>query len=416
MSDRRIPTDRDPLADRLRALGDHGRDTAVLPSAEQVHVGGDRRRRNRRLSAAGAALAVAAVAGSLAVGSALGRDTALDTAPATTSPRPSATAPATSLPSATASATARPTPPSSGSPSAVAPPGPAATGVRVTTPYRGTRADVGDIGTVVVPDGWSAVPYQVEASSGPAQDAVCLTDPDTRRPSWLDCDLLIQYGDRPVGAQGMRWASHQPSGWSVSARMPNCPFESEVDSEVRPENGGTPHGSFGAVGSRLAELSSYDVSCPGTSWAFEPRTWWVQARGVLVTDVLGHDRAVEILASVTFADEPAAAPLRHVQADLLDRSTMTAPGPLLLQPIRRYVDDPRGFHWAETEGRLFPLRGGWASENAGPDVDLTLTSETSCFAYVDGTLGTYGPQRSCRDFREGGDAVVDAVATSGGDV
>ncbi|MGL5816104.1 MAG: hypothetical protein ACRCYR_00965 [Phycicoccus sp.] len=408
MSDRHDPADRDLLAERLRALGDHGRDLAVLVPVDEVHAGGDRRRRNRRRATAGAALVVLTVAGSLALGSITGRETALDTLPATDTPSASATtSPSTSPgPTSTASPTSTSTP--SGTPDPEVP----TVDTTVTAPYPGARIGIG-AATVVVPDGWSAEPYR---GPGAGDDATCLTDPDVRRPPWLDCDLLIQHGGRLVGAAGAPWTSHQRSGWSTSARLPLCPFESEVDRRVVAENGGTPHGSFGAVGSRLAEVSSYDVSCPGTSWAFEPRVWWVRDQDLLVTDVLAHDRTVDILGSIRFADESDAAPLRYVHAKLLNRTTMTTPGPLLLQPIRRLVDDPRGFAWAQSEGRPFPFPSGWVAVDDGAELELTLTAKTSCFAYVNGTSSTYGPERSCRDFLEGGDAVVDVVATEGGEV
>ncbi|MFC7486091.1 hypothetical protein ACOCJ7_12630 [Knoellia sp. CPCC 206453] len=259
----------DPLADRLRAFGSQSAHTTTLPPVEEIHRGGDRRRRNQRIATAGATLAVAAIIGGTVIASQLGNggdDTLL---PATPAAIPTATTPAVT-------------------PSVA-------------------RIDLGGKATVVVPQGWTSqgLSTYVDDAAGSTVETVCLNDGKANGLS-VDCDIEIQWGPVTLGSERQPWTPGQAGGWYHRTDAAPC-FLPTGDLSA-PDQGDimqvdqTPTKSYAPVGSKMAEMYRYAVSC-AEGRSFTSTMWWLPTTQLRFHDLVGNTSTAEILASVRFAGE-----------------------------------------------------------------------------------------------------------------
>lgn len=298
----------DPLADRLRALGADTSRTASLPSVDEIHRGGDRRRRTQRFATVGATLAVAAVVGGAVVASQL-RGPVDDTLlPATPSPTASATpSPTPSAPEPTPSATS--SAPSPSSPSATPSGSPTPSGsASDAEPYAGRRIDLGGRATVLVPAGWTSTARQryIDQGDGISVPMLCLEDGVANGPSTA-CDIEVQWGPVTVGAEGNRaWEPGQPGGWYHRTDAAPCPLPGGDPTAygktdiMRTDQ--VPAKSFGPVGSKTAEVYRYAVDCT-QGRSFTSTMWWLPTTQLRFHDVVGNDLTKDILGSVRFDGE-----------------------------------------------------------------------------------------------------------------
>lgn len=259
----------DIVADRLRAFGSQSAHPTALPPVEEIHRGGDRRRRNQRIATVGATLAVAAIIGGAVIASQLGNggdDTLL---PASQTAIPTATNP--------------------------------------TVTPSGARIDLGGKATVLVPQGWTWLDTSdyVDDAAGSTVEMVCLNDGKANGLS-VTCDIEIQWGPVTLGRDHQPWAPGQAGGWYHRTDAAPC-FLPTGDQSV-PDQGDimqvdqTPTKSYAPVGSKTAEVYSYAVTC-SEGRGFTSTMWWLPTTQLRVHDLVGNTSTAEILASVRFTGE-----------------------------------------------------------------------------------------------------------------
>ncbi|KGN36284.1 hypothetical protein [Knoellia subterranea] len=304
----------DPIADRLRAFGAGASRTTVLPPIEEIHRGGDRRRRTQRVAVGAATLAVGALIGGAVFASQLGQRGDETLLPGTHTPTPTATSPevtptvtsstsptVTTTPTASATTTGGSTPSStpSGTPSRGSSPStPSSNGSPA--PHEGTETAVIPESTyVVVPAAWksSARDTNLEYMGHPEATVhrLCLTD-TSPNPADFACDLQIDVGSVLPGAEGNKvWQPGQVAGWSDRSGVTLCPGASASD-ENYVDTRAVPSKSFTPIGVKTAEKYTYRLTCTsGTK--FTVVQYWLPNSHIRVTDYTASSRVDDILGS-----------------------------------------------------------------------------------------------------------------------
>lgn len=265
-------TGQDPLGERLRAFGAQNAGSATpLPPVEEIHRGGDRRRRQQRLATGAATVAVVAIVGAVIAGQ-LGHQGDEMLLPATQTP--------------TQTRMQTPTP---------------------STVDAGRRVDLGGRATVLVPQGWTSqiTSDYVDDRAGTTVEMVCLNDAKANGLSVV-CDIEIQWGPITMGREHQAWTAGQAGGWyhrtdAAPCFLPGGDPATPGESDIMPADQ-VPTKSYGPVGSKTAEVYSYAVSCIGGR-SFTSTMWWLPTTQLRIHDIVGNPRTKDILASVRFEGE-----------------------------------------------------------------------------------------------------------------